>query len=111
MRVKRSGTTWTNGVRNEPSGENWGVKEVKDCVNFARRYSRGAVSVSFDPRNGGTCDVFSDNAIFHNTNENPRLQNFAEESNRGNCGPGCRKWGNLCDPKGCSTEEKRQKQA
>ena len=94
-----------------------GFDNLAECLAYAKLPWQSVGSANWDPREGGTCTLFSDNAIYHNTLENPRLQNAAESTPwRGYCaghfnnGNSCARRGNTCAPAGCATEEARMKQ-
>lgn len=96
-----------------------GLDNLSECLAYAKLPWHTAVgSANYDPREGGTCTLFSDNALYHNTLENPRLQNAAESTPwRGYCdghvnsGNSCARRGNTCTPKGCATEAARLRQS
>jgi hypothetical protein len=96
-----------------------GLDNLEECVAFAALPWHGHVgSLSYDPREGGTCTLFADNAIYHNTQYNPRLQNEPQsEPWHGYCdghfsnGNTCVRRDNTCNPQGCPSEDARAKQA
>ena len=82
-----------------------GFDNLAECLAYAKLPWQSVGSANYDPREGGTCTLFSDNAIYHNTLENPRLQNAAESTPwRGYCaghfnnGNSCARRGNTCAP-------------
>jgi len=96
-----------------------GMDNLAECLAYAKLPWHTTVrSANYDPREGGTCTLYSDNALYHNTLENPRLQNAAESTPwRGFCeghfnnGNSCARRGNTCTAQGCATEAARLRQS